>query len=50
MTDVVNMRRESIDLEALLLSRAYLYHAVPQAVRRYAGCGHGGMRAVGDHA
>ena len=25
MTDVVNMRRESIDLEALLLSRAYLY-------------------------
>ena len=24
MTDVVNMRRESIDLEALLLSRAYL--------------------------
>ena len=25
MTDVLNMRRESIDLEALLLSRAYLY-------------------------
>ena len=25
MTDVVNMRRESIDLEALLLSRTYLY-------------------------
>lgn len=25
MTDVVNMRRESVDLEALLLSRAYLY-------------------------
>ena len=25
MTDVVNMRRESIDLKALLLSRTYLY-------------------------
>ena len=43
MTDVVNMRRESIDLEALLLSRAYLYMLFHKAVRRYAGCGHGGM-------
>lgn len=50
MTDVVNMRRESIDLEALLLSRAYLYMLFPQAVRRYAGAAMVAMRAVGDHA
>ncbi len=50
MTDVVNMRRESIDLKALLLSRTYLYTLFHKAVRRYAGCGCGGMRAVGDHA